>query len=337
MTLISLVTLLIVELLLRWLAPIHLTGIPTALRFDEEVGYQAREGIHAFKLTDHLQEIRINQLGTVNFQESFGPYSRFVFAAGDSFTAGTGLPADAAYPFQLDLELNLDSDGYYQARYAVVNLGLAAFGGEQSLLMLKRYAARLGPPTFVLYLGANNDHDDDRLFLGGYSHRHIVPGSPYWGWMTRPLLVAGHSEVFKRAKIVASRLRRKRVLGDVGGRDSSGPSVAERCWPVIQRIRSECDELGATLILSWADGGSRSYTWLAETAAAEGVPFADWWSSVESVRRVVEEAPVDNPHSAGHHRAWVNRVIADTFADEIRKLEKQAPAPPANREPNVSP
>ena len=217
-----------------------------------------------------------------------------------------------------------------------MNLGLAAFGGEQSLLMPRRYAARLGPPAFVVHPGADNDHEDDRLFLSGYSHRHIVLGSPYWGWMTRPLLLAGHSELFKRAKIVASRLRRSRALGDVSGGDPSGPSVAERCWPVIERIRAECDELGAVFILSWADGGSRSYAWLAERATAEGVPFADWWSSVKSVRRVVVDVPVDNAHSAGHHRAWVNRLIADAFAEEIRKMEARAPAPAASPEPIAS-
>jgi hypothetical protein len=54
-----------------------------------------------FETTDHQQEIRTNLLGTVNFEEDFHRYRYRVFALGDFFTQGTGLPSDCSYPFQL--------------------------------------------------------------------------------------------------------------------------------------------------------------------------------------------------------------------------------------------
>lgn len=115
---------------LRVVAPIHLAGIQSAYRYDEDLGYRLGPGLHLYRLTDHLEEVRTNRLGTVNFQESFDGYPEVAFALGDSFTQGTGLPADASYPFQLDLLWNRDELGFYAKKLAIVNLRLAAFGGS---------------------------------------------------------------------------------------------------------------------------------------------------------------------------------------------------------------
>jgi hypothetical protein len=168
------------ELLLRAFAPLHLAGIQRAYIHDPELGIRLRPGLDATQLSDHLEEIRTNPLGTVNFQPGFSGYQALVFALGDSYTQGTGLPSDAAYPFQLDLLLNTGDDGAYRKAFAVVNLGLAAYGAEQSLIALRRYAGELGPPKYCLYLGSENDHFDDVLFRGGYRHDSLVEGSPRW-------------------------------------------------------------------------------------------------------------------------------------------------------------
>ena len=318
------------ESLLRSGAPIHLAGIQSTYIYDDELGVRLDDGVQALKLSDHLEEIRTNELGTVNFQQSFEAYESRVFALGDSYTQGTGLPPDASYPFQLDLRLNLGEDGLYHRSYAVVNLGLAAYGAEQSLIALRRYAERLGAPQVCLYLGSENDYRDDLLFRAGYRHRHIVRGSPRWGWMAEPLLWAGEFELVKRLKIAASQWLRREILApDTGAAVEPGTprtSVAELSWPAIEKIRSACESYGALLILSWTPGDSPSYAWLRTRAANEGIAFADWWPAVESIRQAAPDIPLANPHSGGHWRTWVNRLIADAFAREIKRASDPEPA-----------
>lgn len=316
---------------LRVVAPIHLVGIQSAFQYDDELGYRLSPGVHTYRLTDHLEEVRTNALGTVNFQQDFAGYGRLAFALGDSFTQGTGLPADASYPFQLDLLLNRDEAGLYEKRIAVVNLGLAAFGGRQSLLSLQRYAKQLGRPDYVLYLGSDNDWHDDVLFESGYRHRHVVRGSPKWGIWVRPLLWLGELELVKRAKLAVAEVRRARLVAaaerdERPGGSEPAMSVAEREWPVIEEIDRLAREWDAKLIVSWANAPGPSYDWLRERAAAAGIPFADWEPRVASVRRAMPELPFGNPHSGGHWRSWANGEIARSFADAVRLREDRETA-----------
>jgi hypothetical protein len=323
MLLLLFVSLVACELLLRTFAPIRLAGIQSSYQYDDVLGYRLRPGYDGTRTTDHLQEIHTNTLGSVNYQESFRGYGKRVFALGDSYTQGTGLSPDAAYPFQLDLTLNLDSEGMYSERYAVVNLGLAAFGGEQSLLALKEYAGTIGSPDFVLYLGSDNDHSDDRLFLSGYRHTHIVAGNPNWGPLLPIAMWASDIEVFKQVKLAVGALRRARIAKEAGAAPNAGKSAptaspAEQSWDVILRIRDEATRQGAEFAVSWANYASPSYGWLEDAAMSEGIVFVDWNTRVESVRERVPAIPVWNAHSGGHLRPWVNRVMADAFADVVR-------------------
>jgi hypothetical protein len=315
------------EWVLRIWAPLLLTSAQSAYRFDEELGYSLKPGIHVLELSDHLDEIYANDLGTVNYQEGFEGYEQLVFALGDSFTAGTGLPPDAVYPFQLDLELNLDDAGEYHRRFGVVNLGLPGSGPEQSLLAFERYAEQLGAPRVCAYLGAENDADDDILFLSGYRHKHMVEGSPFWGPLSRPLLWASGFELFKRLKLAVATLRRSRLgLGGDSrpeGAEAPALSVAERSWPAVDRVRSACERRGAAFVLSWANPDFPSYAWLRRKATEQGLPFADWWAAVQSVSSAIPRATIGNPHAGGHYRTWVNRIIARTYAAEIQVLQAQ--------------
>ena len=314
----------IAELVLRWQAPLRVAGIQSAYQYDPDLGLRLRPGTQAWESSDYLKEVWVNSLGTVNFQESFDSYSVRVFTLGDSYTQGTGSSVDASYPFQLDLALNQDESGQYLPNYAVVNLGLAAFGGEQSLLALRRYADALGQPRACLYLGSENDCSDDLLFLAGYRHQQIVEGSPSWGWLVEPALWATRFELFKRLKIAVSQLRRKPILSGVStapaSSDLPSASTAEHSWDAIARIRDTCRAYGAPIIVSWAAPG-RSYTWLQTRAAQEDIQFADWWPSVQSVLAAVPDAPLSNPHSGGHWRPWINRSIAQAFEREVRALQ----------------
>jgi hypothetical protein len=305
------------EWALRSFAPLYTVGIQSTYQYDPELGYRLAPSVHRYQLTDHLEEIRTNGLGTVNFQEKFDRYPVLVFAAGDSYTQGTGNSSDTSYPFQLDLLLNQDDRGFYQERYGVVNLGLAAFGTEQSLIALKRYADLIGKPRYVLYLGCDNDWEDDVLLRSGYRHRHLVAGSPLWGRFVGPMLWLSQFELVKRAKFAYSQLQRARKMNQAapgGGADAAAPSTAERVWPTIERIVALSREWNAVLVLGWANPDGDSYAWLKAKAAEEHIPFADWNPPMESVRERMPDLPMANPHSGGHWRPWTNNVIARTYA-----------------------
>ena len=315
----------VAEVALRLFAPLHLVGFPGAYEFDAELGVRAKPGVHALRTTDHQQELRVNRLGTINFQEDFSGYPIRLFALGDSYTQGTGLPADAAYPFQLDLLLNRDAAGRYERRVAVINLGLAANGGEQSLLILRRFSEQLGQPHLVLYLGAENDASDDAMFLRGDRHRHLTDGNPRWGAMLPVIRWAAETEIGKRLRLA---LNRKAVVGarpegraPIAATEPAGAgfalSVAEQQRSVFERMKTQCRDKKTTLVVSWAAAPSASYDWLKTWAATNDVVFADWLPGVESVRGHIPDLPLNNPHSGGHLRPWVNRVIAEEYARQV--------------------
>ena len=66
---------------------------------------------------------------------------KFTFCDWRFLYKGTGLPSDSSYPFQLSISLNT-LNGFYKKDYAVVNLGLSAYGGEQNLLLIKSISKR---------------------------------------------------------------------------------------------------------------------------------------------------------------------------------------------------
>src|SRR5215471_12848260 len=176
------------EIFLRIFMPFYYTGNPAAFEYDPELGFRLRSGIHLFRTTDYQDEVKVNQLGTVNFQETFNRYKSLIFAVGDSTTQGLGVPADMSYPSQLDLVLNQDEQGFYTGQYGVVNLGVSSYGGEQNLLMLNRWSRLIRSPDIILYMGHDNDVEDDQLFLGGYRHKHLVANSPsFVNWTIKPL------------------------------------------------------------------------------------------------------------------------------------------------------
>ncbi|UCG56418.1 MAG: SGNH/GDSL hydrolase family protein [Phycisphaerales bacterium] len=323
----SLLTVCLFELVLRCFFPVHLTGGVIGLyRYDEELGVRLQPGIRFLRTTDYQQEMHTNRLGTVNFQESFDGYEQLVFALGDSYTQGTGLPADASYPFQLDLMLNMQ-DGTYHKKYGVANLGLASFGGEQTLLCLRRYADILGKPDLILFLGCENDHVDDVLFKDGYRHRHLVQGNPRWGLWVKPLQwFSNGTEIGKRLKLLVGRIRISRRIAGPPEQETTSemPCVAQLQESCLQRLVSASQELGAELVVGWAslpEDSSHSYQWLKEWARTNDVAFADWHRPLQSVRRAIPELTVTNPHSGAHHRTWVNTVIARAFAEQIRAYE----------------
>lgn len=310
--------LLIAELALRLFSPRYYPVIPAAYDYDPETAYRLRPGAHMLRATDHQQESIANRLGTANFQEGFDGYESLVFAVGDSYTQGTGLPADMSYPAQLDLILNRDEEGFYVKRFGVVNLGVAGFGGEQSLLNLRRLESRLRPPAVVLYLGCDNDFEDDLAFRSGDRHRIVIAGSPVWGSLTRPLrFVFERTHLGLLARAAYRQRVRDRMVGEATAQMGRKPSAAELELSILERLKSYAEQHRSALVVGWSDDGE-SYAWLKSWAAQRGVPFADWAPKAGSVSEAMPTLTLDNPHSGGHHRGWANQLIATEFARQIR-------------------
>lgn len=168
---------------LRCFAPLDNICPVVFFEYDAEALCRLKKNLNIFRTTDYQQEIHTNGLGTVNFQENFNGYKHLIFALGDSYTRGTGLPADAAYPFQLDLMLNFNN-GKYSNEYGIVNLGQEGVGTKQAIAILGEYSKRLRSPEFILYVGCPNDFKDDLIFS------KIGPVFPFLGKPGVPRIIA---------------------------------------------------------------------------------------------------------------------------------------------------
>jgi hypothetical protein len=223
-----------------------------------------------------------------------------------------------SYPSQLDLILNRAEDGSYVKKFGVVNLGVAGFGGEQELISLQRWTRLLRPPSVILYLGCDNDFVDDLAFKSGERHKTVLAGSPVWGRMTRPLrLVLERTQIGFRVRAALQERTRRQLSDQAFAQMSERPSVAELQSSVLERLASFARAHGSLLVVSWSDEGD-SYHWLKSWASRNEIRFADWASKVNSVRTAMPALSIDNPHSAGHHRGWVNRLMAEEFARHIQ-------------------
>ena len=329
------VALVLAELGLRTFAPIHLAGFIGVYRYDDELGVTTAPNVDHLRLTDHLQEFVTNAQGTANYSDDFSGFEKVVFTIGDSFTQGTGVSPDASYPFQLDLALNA-WNGAYEKNFAVINLGLGSYGMRQEIIAAKRFAGLIRKPEFVLQLGYGNDPEDDVLFASGYHHAHLVQGNPRWfglggelGWISERI------EIVKRIKLAISLLRRSQIQDTSGEANiaappgTAAPTLASRMEAQYRELKALSDEWGAKLIVSWAvcDGalpGEGSYAWLKQWSADNGVQFADWCGTATAVLAAQPRLTMYNPHSGGHYRPWVNRIVAEAFAVQI---QNQSPRP----------
>lgn len=314
----TLVVLLIVEITLRQFSPKYYPIIPAAYEYDSDLGFKLRPNRHQLKTTDFQQESVTNSLGTANFQENFDGYEALVFAVGDSYTQGTGVPSDLSYPAQLDFILNQNQEGFYVRKFGVVNLGVAGFGGEQSLINLRRWGTRLGSPAIILYLGCDNDFEDDLSFRSGDRDWIVVSGSPAWGRMTRPLrFLVEDTQIGLLARLSYRQRVRDRKVNQATKQFDRKLSTAELESAMLEQIKVYAEEHHAKLIVSWSDEGE-SYNWLKSWAAQQEIAFADWAPKTNSVRAVMPRLSLDNQHSSGHHRGWTNQFIALEFARQIR-------------------
>lgn len=310
-----------IELGLRTFRPLYFAQPIEAYEYDNDLAYRLRPGAHLFISNDYQQEIRTNELGTLNFQDNFSEYEIIIFALGDSYTQGLGVANDSSYPFQLDLLLNFNNKGNYSKRYGVVNLALGPYGGKQQLITLKRFSRDLGKPDIVLYLGYENDYSDDLLFESGIRHKNPVMNNPRYGSLYYPLKwFFIDTEVGKRIKYFVQEVIFKAKADKTQNEEKQARSAAEMEKNQIEKIVKTARELGAVPILSWASVGD-SYDWLKSWAEQNDILFADWRPGALSVSRAIPDLPWENSHSGEHWRSWLNFVIARSFAQQIEKIK----------------
>lgn len=308
-----LITLAAVELGLRIFWPLQRVAIRDAYRYDEQLGYRPKEKVDLVQVTDYRQELRTNRFGVPAYEESYDAYPDLIFALGDSYTEGVGVPQDASYPFQLALALNLNAEGQWINRYGIVNLGVSGYGLKQEMIVLKRYSMSLRMPKVVLYLGTENDEDDDLALDAGYPRKSLVDGSAYWGRWLGLVRSVDRLQVFQRIKVG---IRQREMSNAISPNRAASGSSAERMWPRLKELTNWCQQNNVRIVLSWSQGDS-SYEWLKARARSENIPFADWKSSTASISKVMPGIREFNDHSGGHFRTWVYRLIADSFAREI--------------------
>lgn len=315
-----------VEVFLKVFSPIKLTGGYIGnYEYDKDLGVKIKKGFWT-NTTDYKQEVYVNKFGTINFERSFEDYQKKIFALGDSYTQGTGLPADSSYPFKLSMELNVEND-IYKKKFAVINLGLSAYGGEQNIIAYKKYKKIFGTPDYVLYLGCGNDFNDDQLFLNGTKHKSLVENSEFYRQKilffddVYPIMqfLIHNTEIGKRLNIA-----RKQIYNinkkDKKIQNNSNISNAELQKRHLEWIMKESKKENIKFIVGWANldtPNDKSYSWLKNWATANNVDFADWEKLVISTSNNVPDLPLYNDHSGGHYRGWVNTLISKSFLINI--------------------
>ena len=320
-----LVFLLMTELVLRAFFPLHTADISGAYVYDEQLGTRLKSGLRWADSTDHYRELWSNSHGTANLQESFEDYDKLVFAAGDSFTQGIGVGFDESYPFQLDLLLNLRTNGY-RKRFGIANLGLAAYGTRQAELTCQIYAEKIGKPDIILHLAAFNDISNNRHFEQGRYHLARVEGNPNRVLPSWVLQGIAGTQVGARIKrgLAAIKRRRRSVRDDRTWRTPQIKNPQSEWASLVNdellALKKTAADLDAHLIISFAGVGPE-YDSLRQWAAGNDVAFAHWTPTAASLREHFDELPLNNRHSGGHLRPWVYRLIAEAFAREIQRIQ----------------
>jgi len=313
---------LLLELCLKLFAPVYFTGPFNAYEYNEDLGVAVKKNLNLVKITDHRQEYITNKLGTFNFEDDFSNYDRIIFAIGDSVTQGTGVSPTSSYPFKLFINLNTDKE-IENISFGVVNLGLSAFGFEQSFITTKIFLEKL-KPNYIVYLGVGNDVRDDHLFLSGYRHNHLVEGSPRFFGMGYTIgILANNIEILKRIKLILSQIRLKNTFKSTEiDYDKTNTNFKK-----YLRLKKLADTNNIKLFISWYQCNgveATNYKKLQEWSIDNDINFIDWCKDFKKIKSKLSKLPIANSHSSGHYRPWVYTIISDNIANKIKENELQS-------------
>jgi lysophospholipase L1-like esterase len=233
------------------------------------------------------------------------PHSRFrVVCLGDSWTFGTNVAQDDAYPSKLE---SLLRQAFPAADVEVLNLGVPGYTSFQGLELVRQLGLSLDPDVVLIGFGMNDSS------MAGFRDRDLAgmrhePGA----WTTRLTGLAERSEVFRLLRHVALVMRhRPKSIGDlIKETDARIADPAARQWTATQYGRTEpwprvplrdyeenlaqmvtlARSRGALAVLLfnelWAESPYR--TAAARLAHDLGVPFVDSHELVARARRQVE-------------------------------------------------
>jgi len=301
-------TILSAEAFLHWVSPIYFCNTVSQFQYDKELGVVTKPNFKKSMLTDHIIEVFTNDIGSRNYlnKDELLQYEKIIFCVGDSYTEGVGNLTDASYPFYLDLLLNKNNNTY-EKKFAVFNLGLAAYGSIQSFLVCKTYKEKIGKfPDVIIYFICSNDIVDDVRFKDGYRHRHVVSGSPHY----HPIIVA-LNETLETSQLY---IRIKRLFDSIYNNTITPEQFVPEQLPGLIDMIAFSKRNNIKLIISYTDYESTIYNLIKEYAIENNILFSDYRLDVEGMNAVFNELPVNNRHSGGHFRSWVNFIIAENFA-----------------------
>lgn len=301
-----------IELFLRWFNPTYFCNSISQFRYDKEVGVTTRPNLNKSILTDHIIEVFTNDIGSRNYlnKAELCSYKKLIFCVGDSFTEGVGNLTDQSYPFYLDLLLN-NKSGIYEKNFAVVNLGLGGYGSIQSELTVSQYVRIFGRiPDAIIYFVCSNDWVEDATFQSGFTHRFAILDSPYYNRIAIMLNEILESiQVWRRFKLLISPIVHK----------NSPLAKGDEIYPPenlsgLKALIKFAKDNNIKLIISYTDYTSVEYDLFKRFAKENKILFADYKPDVASVSATIPGLPINNHHSGGHYRSWVNYIIAGKFA-----------------------
>ena len=311
-----------IEVLLRTFFPLNQSGNISNYKYDKDLGIKLKEELNDIKITDHRQEVFTNKYGTLNYEDNFSKYDKLIFTIGDSNTQGVGVPFDSSYPFILYTELNsLDNDNW-----GVINLALASYGTKQALLIYELSVEKFKKPDFVTYLADKNDYMSDNYFERGDKHKHLVHGSPRFFGLAKYLgIVSNEIEIMKRTKYL---INKKNIDTNYHKKEKNFKKLyTENYSKKIININNKLKKEGITFIYSWNDIEKdknkickTEYNFVKKWASDNKVKFADWCPTFLKITQLNNDIPVLNEHSASHARSWINRIISNSFREEILNL-----------------
>jgi hypothetical protein len=285
-----------------WQPSLARVGLPALQEPDPELGWRNGPGTHRVPSFSGVgPDVRFTFLADASRATSPAPRSgEPALLLGCSFTQGYAISDEDTFAWRL---------GERFPDRPIVNLGTAAYGTCQSLLVLERWLASHGPPRAVLY-----------AFMEEHEWRNVASAETLDGIARRA--GAGYAalpwcDVDARGALVRHPPRRhpewplRRSLALV--------ALAERAWvklearPRTARRRAVTDALlralrdraaaaGAPLLVTHLWGSDESARHYARVAADAGIPFAD--CRVELVPAL--QVPGDGHPNAGAHRRYAS-------------------------------
>lgn len=171
------INLLALEVFLRMVDLRELRIFPEAAR--QPVDHDTELGWWHIPNKVHSADVRLNSIGLRDIELESGSKPTVAFV-GDSFVFGLGVKAEQRFTDLLRSDL---------PDLRVVNVGVAGYGTDQELLLLKRLWPKLTPRVVVLIVCVDNDHEDNSRNArhGRHFKPYLVKAGDGWRFEGQPV------------------------------------------------------------------------------------------------------------------------------------------------------